>query len=98
MVGRDREQFRGIRETVDLVEDNPLPAPALQEALGVRQEPPHSGTFTVVVGGVGEGLAQHALSDPAHPHEPDHQPPAPRRRDFPVPEGPMNHASLMAFG
>ena len=98
VIGGDLEEFSRVRQAVDLVEDDALPAVAFKERLRVLQLPPHARQLAVVVAGVGERLAKHALADPAHSHEPDHRAAPPRLRDLRMPKGPDDHTSMVAFG
>ena len=81
-----------------LVQDEPLAAMLAKEPFRILQEPAHPGELAVEVLALGEGLAQHTLADPAHPHEPDDGAVAPRALDAGDPRGPADHAISIASG
>lgn len=98
VVGRDLEQFGGVRQAMHLVQHDSLPAIAPEEALGVLEQPAHPGQLAIEILALGERLAEHALPDAANSHEPDDGAMPPRPLDAVDPEAPRDHGISIASG
>src|SRR5437660_3255521 len=94
MIGRDLEQFRGVGQPMDLVQNHSTPPQAFKKILGIFHDAPDARQFAVEIFNVGQALAEGGLANAPHPREPYDGSLAPSLFDLCLPKTAPYHTSI----